>query len=93
MRRGVVNRVRIGIIVFYRNKDGERLAQRLTGETVEWWVVRGCNNDHDDSARVTASIREGVVCASFYSNGRWSSPEIMAAVAGGVPVARAAPAK
>jgi signal peptidase I len=88
-----VERVRTGMIVVYRNNDGERVAHRVTGETAEGWVVRGYNNDRDDSTRVAAANLEGLVYATFYSNGRWTSPEIMAAVAGGVPVALAAPAK
>lgn len=89
----VVEWVRIGMIVVYRNNEGERVAHRVTGETAEGWVVRGYNNDRDGSIRVTAANLEGVVYATFYANGRWTSPEIMAAVAGGAPVVRAATAK
>jgi signal peptidase I len=86
-------RLRPGMIVVYRNADGERVAHRVMGLNKEGWVVRGYNNDREDSTRVTAENLEGVIYATFYTNPRAGDPVLMAAVSAGVPVALAAPAK
>lgn len=86
-------RLRPGMIVVYRNADNERVAHRVTGLTEDGLVVRGYNNDREDSTRVTDTNLEGVIYATFYRNPRAGDANLMAAVSAGMTVALAAPAK
>mgnify|MGYP003642041524 CR=1 FL=1 len=86
-------RVRPGMIVVYTNHDGEQVAHRVISAKDDGWVVRGYNNDEQDSTLVTAENLLGVVYATFYSNGQLSKSALLAAVSASTPVALAAPAK
>lgn len=93
VRPMTADRVRPGMIVVYRNADNEQVAHRVTGASPDGWVVRGYNNEREDSTRVTDHNLAGVIYATFYSNPRATEANLLAALTNGVPVALAAPAK
>jgi signal peptidase I len=86
-------RLRLGMVVVYRNRFGETVAHRIEGRCEDGWIVRGYNNDRADSTRVEAHNLLGVVYATFFSNGRLQEADHVAALLAATPVALAAPAK
>ncbi len=63
-------RLRIGMIVVYVNRFGERVAHRIIAKVDGGWQVKGYNNDRPDSTVVNGGNLLGVVYATFYSAGR-----------------------
>ena len=86
-------RLRLGMVVVYRNRFGETVAHRIEGRAGEGWIVRGYNNDRADSTRVDSHNLLGVVYATFFSNGRLPEAGQMDDLLDRTPVALAAPAK
>lgn len=84
--------LREGMVVVYRNRFGETVAHRITGESAEGWIVQGYNNRASDSTRVNDSNLVGVVYATFQSNGEISQGTI-ASAAPTAAIALAAPAR
>lgn len=86
-------RLRVGMVVVYRNRFGETVSHRIEGRDEGGWIVRGFNNESCDSTRVTPENLLGVVYATFYSNGRSQNPQTLASLLEGTTVALAAPAR
>ena len=82
-------KLRPGMVVVYTNRFGETVAHRLVALAEGGWVAQGYNNTATDSTLVNASNLNGVVYATFHSNG---CTELSDAVAK-IPVALAAPAR
>jgi len=85
-------KLRTGMVVVYTNRFGETVAHRLVATTAGGWTAQGYNNSKPDSTVVNGVNLVGVVYATFHSSGLWGSVDL-AAVAGSIPAAFAAPAR
>ena len=85
-------KLRAGMVVVYTNRFGETVAHRLVGTVAGGWVAQGYNNRTADSTVVSGANLLGVVYATFHSNGVLESVDL-AAIAGSIPAALAAPAR
>lgn len=85
-------KLRVGMIVVYWNRFGEKVAHRVIAPVEGGWQVKGYNNDRPDSTLVNRENLLGVVYATFHSTGR---PKVELAAAGypSVETVFAAPAK
>lgn len=59
-----------GMIVVYRDSDGDLVGHRLVAKEGSNWVARGIQNGGNDPYLVTPANYEGVVFGIFYSNGQ-----------------------
>ncbi|MGE9292386.1 S24/S26 family peptidase [Ruficoccus sp. ZRK36] len=67
--RASFNQLRAGMMVVYRDNDGDLVGHQLIRKTENGWVARGINNRGEDPELVTAANYRGVVFGVFHSNG------------------------
>ena len=85
-------KLRAGMVVVYTNRFGETVAHRLVATTEGGWIAQGYNNSKPDSTVVNGTNLQGVVYATFHSNGLVASGDL-AELAKAIPAALAAPAR
>jgi signal peptidase I len=85
-------KLRAGMVVVYTNRFGETVAHRLVATAEGGWTAQGYNNEAADSTVVNGSNLQGVVYATFHSNGLLDSAEL-ASLVNSIPTALAAPAR
>lgn len=95
VRATVVEALKAGMVVLYRNRFGETVAHRVETKTAGGWTVRGANNAANDTTLVNAANFIGTVYATFYSDPRGGSADLAmaGALASSTPVALAAAAR
>jgi signal peptidase I len=85
-------KLRLGMVVVYTNRFGETVAHRLVSATEGGWTAQGYNNAEPDSTVVNGTNLQGVVYATFHSNGQLASIDL-AEMVRAIPAALAAPAR
>jgi len=85
-------KLRAGMVVVYTNRFGETVAHRLVATVAGGWTAQGYNNAEADSTVVNGSNLQGVVYATFHSNGQQASVDL-AEMLKSIPSAMAAPAR
>jgi len=85
-------KLRLGMVVVYTNRFGETVAHRLVSATEGGWTAQGYNNAEPDSTVVNGTNLQGVVYATFHSNGLLASVDLAEMVMA-IPAALAAPAR
>lgn len=85
-------KLRAGMVVVYTNRFGETVAHRLVATVAGGWTAQGYNNAAPDSTVVNGSNLQGVVYATFHSNGLVASVDLVEMLKS-VPAAMAAPAR
>jgi len=63
-------RLRVGMIVVYVNRFGEKVAHRVVAPVAGGWQVQGYNNSRADTTVVDGSNLLGVVYATFHATSR-----------------------
>ncbi len=85
-------KLRAGMVVVYTNRFGETVAHRLVATVAGGWTAQGYNNAKADSTVVNGSNLQGVVYATFHSNGQQVADGLVEVVKS-IPSALAAPAR
>ncbi|MFA5264647.1 MAG: signal peptidase I [Opitutaceae bacterium] len=85
------SKLRVGMVVVYRNRFGETVAHRLVSRQNDSWIAKGYNNAEVDSTPVNGSNLVGVVYATFHTAS--SNSESLASLNSSIDVALAASAK
>lgn len=62
-----------GMMVVYRDRDGDLVGHQLIRKTENGWIARGVNNGSEDPELVTASNYRGVIFGVFHSSGQDTS--------------------
>lgn len=70
VRGAVIESLKPGMIVVYRNRFGEVVAHRIEERRGAGWSVRGANNPSADSTLVTAENLLGAVYVTLYAEPR-----------------------
>lgn len=66
-------RIRPGMIVVYRDKDGDLVGHSVTAASDKGWMVKGINNHGPDPDIVNASNFIGVLVGILHTNGKRSN--------------------
>ncbi|MBC2596054.1 hypothetical protein H5P28_17440 [Ruficoccus amylovorans] len=59
-----------GMMVVYRDRNGDLVGHQLVRKTENGWIARGINNRGEDPELVTENNYRGVVFGVFHSNGK-----------------------
>ncbi len=71
--RAPFRELKTGMIVVYRDHEGDLVGHRLVAKQGNQWVARGIQNGNNDPHFVSADNYQGVVFGIFYSNGQGKS--------------------